>query len=872
MSFRRGLTAFSIVTLTVSAVCAYEFVPGVEIVPEGTASRSKIIWAADGAASAGVVSYYRRQFTLNEKPAKAFLASYLDDGGAMYVNGEEVPRFGDVSERLVAGTNTIAVRLTNLWGESALMFQLSFTDAKGGRSYLHSDGEVKGTVRPQEPGWDRPDFDDSAWLPVKVRGDVLARPWSLWTDLRRNFTTPEEYARLKQAEAAQRTLPEGLADEPDPVAKVVYRGSRPFIEINGTLHEPLVNICSPGDPYRDSALIRCAEAGFGIVQLNLGMEQFLRDDGADCDFADAEAAVQRLLHLNPDAYLILGLRFGMISWAKRHPEEQVGYGTGPADEQSFDDYRGRPIRPSAASDRYRELSLRVLRDFAAFAKGRPWAKRVIGIRPMGGVYGEWHQYGMFEAPDTGVRMQEKFRAHMKAKRGLEDVRIPTPEMRRHAGGDLLDPAEDHLVLDFFEFHANVTVDLLLALADEAKRQFPGRLVGAYYGYLFTSDSPEGTTVLLDRVLSSPSIDFLSNPPYYSAYSRLSGGSYSPRTIPATFHRHGKLLMLEDDSRFHHVYDWIANSGQAYATKTPRETEMNMRRNWLNQFFDGDGIQFIDPMEHIGERPYAFDDPAVFKAIAESKAALAKAGDRAEASGNDVAVVLSPRERLRQDGGVGSSFTRRLYRQSFLDLARSGMAYDLLTLEDFLTTAQDYRIVMFLNAFSLTESERETLKKRLRKSGMTAIWIGPAGGVTEKGFDDAAMSELTGVTATGVARRPRVVCRDAAARAACGGKVFVKTLADGAKSMLVPEPPNAPTEYADLLAEAGAWRYVQPGHYFRRHGDVFMFHTGTAGEYTIRLPDQNVKVRELFSGTEAAGSEVTLAGDGPGTLLFKIERR
>ena len=668
-------------------------------------------------------------------------------------------------------------------------------------------------------------------------------------------------------------LPPGLEREPNPVARVVYRGHRPFIEINGTLHEPLVNICSAGDPYRDSAIIRCAQAGFGIVQVGSGAERYYRGDDRPCEFTGLDESVRRVLKLNPKAYLMLGIRFGMIDWARKHPDEQVGYGTGPTDLDNGDDYRGRPLRPSPASDKFRALTVRILREFLAYVKAQPWAKRVIGIRLMSGVYAEWHYYGMFEAPDTGLRMQEKFRAHMKAKRGIADACVPTVEMRRHKDSDLLDPVEDRLVLDYYDFHVNVMADHLLALAGETRRLLPGRLIGAYYGYLFTDDAPEGTNVLLDKVLSSPNIDFLSDPPFYSRRSRLSGGCNAPRTIPSAFRRYGKLSILEDDSRFHHIYDWFTgvNGGQGYCTKTPRETEMNMRRNWLNQFFDGDGLQLNDPQRANNRRPNAFDDPSVFKAMAESRAALKKAGLPAAESGNGVAVIMSPRERLRTDGGKGTSFTAFLYQQSFLDLHRSGLAFDMLTFEDYLANPRKYRTVVFLNTFYLTAAERATLKKRMRRPGMTAVWIGPAGGVTDAGFDDAAMSDLTGVTATGVARRPRVVCRDAAAKETCGGKAFVKTLPGGAKSMIVPEPPRSPEDYAAILKEAGAWAYTATGNYFRRHGDVFMFHTGTPGTHTIRLPEKGVKVSELYTGAKYASSELTLETDGPNTWLFKIER-
>lgn len=678
--------------------------------------------------------------------------------------------------------------------------------------------------------------------------------------------------------------PAGLEREPDPVARVVYRGHRPFIELNGTLMDPLVNVCRVGDPWNESAIVRLARAGFRIVHLNFSADDVFRGEGVPCDFSRVDAAVRRLLQLVPGAYVTVSLRFTMAGWAKDHPDEQVGYATGPADPVASDERIERVVRPSAASDRFRALALGTIRVFGAHVAARPWRKRLIGFRPSYGVYTEWHCHAFYEAPDTGLRMQEKFRAWEKARRGTDDARIPTVAMRRHENpdalkpnlnGDLLDPAEDRLVLDYYDCLANTMADLLLDMAAEARRALPGRLIGAYYGYVYHDIPPEGANVLLDRVLSSPDIDFLVNPPYYGRDGRRAGGSNVSRTIPSLFRRYGKLSLLEDDSRFHHVRNWLqsGNDGLALCTETPRETEMAMRRNWLNQFFDGTGLHLNDPLSRSGRRPHAFDDSAVFRAIADSEAALAAAGEPASESGNEVAVVFSPRECLRRDGGKGSFFTWNLYQTSLLFLHRTGFAFDLLSLEDYVADPRDYKVVLFLNAFYLTGDERAALVGSTRRPGVTAIWIGPAGGVTDEGFDDEAMSALTGVAATGVARRPKVVCRDPAATRVCSGKAWAKTLPGGARSIVVPEMPAGGggigiEEYASLLREAGAWQYTAPGNYFRRHGDVFLFHVGTPGTYVIRLPENAGKVRELFTGKEFDSNELMLETDGPDTWLFK----
>lgn len=869
----------------------YEFAPEVVGIPAGEASASKFVWASDGQPSDGGVSYYRHTFTLDAKPSKAMLSKCLDDSGEMYVNGHACEGHRTVTSYLQAGQNTIAVVLTNATSVSAAMYLLECTYSSGATSYVHSCTSAVGTVHAPAAGWEQPNFNDSAWPHVTVVGDALTEPWASRYSGESRIglcLTPEDKARIAAAQRPSQAFEAawaGLEQEPDPVARIVYRGNSPFVEINGRLHAPDFNICQAGDAYNESAIVRLSKVGFDIVQVNFFAENFCRSDGS-YNFSSVSNMVRRVLEINPSAYVVISPRFMMQFWIRTNMTERVGYAAGDPDPSAGDEFRERVLRPSPASDLFRAKVVDMIKKLGEYVETQPWRKRLVGFRLSYGTYTEWCYFGMYDGPDNGPRMQEKFRAYMKAKRNVDDAAIPSLAARRHedpgghdnSNGDLLDPAEDQLVLDYYDCLINTMADFLLEMADAAKQAFPGRLVGAYYGYLYDDHPPEGATSLLDKVLSSPNVDILSCPAYYSKDGRRAGGSYVTRTIPSLFRRYGKLALLEDDSRFHHIRGWLQsqNDGLALCTETALETEMCMRRNMLNPFFDGGGIQLNDPITQSGSRPHAFDDPAVFRAITDTRAALAKAGVAASESGNEVAVVFSTREAIRRDGGKCSYFTWNLYQTSLLYLNRSGIPFDLLSLEDYIDNPRDYKVVMFLNAFYLTPDERRALVQRTRRPDMTAIWIGPAGGVTDNGFDDAAMSALTGVTASGVARRSNIVCSDSAASRyyTSHGLYYVKTLDGGARSIIVPEMPagsdgSGPGEYAKILKAAGAHQYTPEGNYIRRHGDVFMFHTGTnAIHTTITLPNDVVKVRELFTGAEYNSNVISIDSDGPNTWLFR----
>ena len=113
---------------------------------------------------------------------------------------------------------------------------------------------------------------------------------------------------------------------------------------------------------------------------------------------------------------------------------------------------------------------------------------------------------------------------------------------RSTGGLFLDPVKNRKTLDYFECFTSINADLLLMAAETVKKELPGRLCGAYYGYVFSTHPPEGSNILLDKILSSPFIDFASNPAPYTGYVRLAGGSFPHRTIPSVFRRYGKLAI------------------------------------------------------------------------------------------------------------------------------------------------------------------------------------------------------------------------------------------------------------------------------------------------------------------------------------------
>ena len=432
------------------------------------------------------------------------------------------------------------------------------------------------------------------------------------------------------------------------------------------------------------------------------------------------------------------------------------------------------------------------------------------------------------------------------------------------------------------------------MAKNAKELFPGRLCGAFYGYVLCNHPPEGSTVLLDKVASTPCIDFLSSPPSYTPEKRLAGGDYLARCLSSTLARYGKIVIVDDDSRFHHNAKYLEKN---ITTRSALESRMTMRRNMLNMLFESGGNQFNDPYG-ARNRPGAFDDPVVHQALAETFPVMEKSLPLSADSGNEIAVVWNYMERLRHyvspkskllSGNIVNNITlQKLY--------RSGFTFDLMSMNDFVLTKKKYKVVVFLNAFTLSAQERQAIKAKVQQPGVTAVFLNGAGYVTPEGFSAAAVSDLTGIKIavdkkgkdsslkfarsglSATSKRgteERFFVDDPAAQSfgvyVSDRKVgaALKKHPNGSATVYAGNYPRTGVQWRELLLKTGVKPVTAPGSYVRRRGDLVMFHTGTKGKHVITFPGNVNGATELFSGRKSTGKTVTVTSEeGPGTWLFK----
>ena len=187
--------------------------------------------------------FFRKKFTLSEKPVKACLQFLADDAAEVFINGKSAAscdtwrkaKVVDVSNLLVSGTNLLAVNHWNHHGSTGLLIELYCEFKDGSFIRINSDKSFVSAASVLA-GWNaRADYDDSAWQismeqPVPPGGPWISRVAYI------DFRLPPQ--KLNSFSSDQQQLNAGAVFQ----GKVVFDGKKPeqlpsfdlvFSDING---------------------------------------------------------------------------------------------------------------------------------------------------------------------------------------------------------------------------------------------------------------------------------------------------------------------------------------------------------------------------------------------------------------------------------------------------------------------------------------------------------------------------------------------------------------------------------------------------------------------------------------------------------------
>ena len=318
-----------------------------------------------------------------------------------------------------------------------------------------------------------------------------------------------------------------------------------------------------------------------------------------------DTQVAGVLEKSPDSRLmvIVGTAIRNRSepaWLKAHPDEVAIW---PPDMKPGD-------RPAMASKIWQEEVAEEIRDLVDHVRHSAYAGKVVGYF-FTGPPGEWTDYYDFSKP-----AQEGFREWLRGRYSdLAALRkawhndkvswdsIALPQWKSLLGGDVgvfFDPQKSRHKIDFWLYHHSVPAVAISRFARAVKEASHGEsIVGLFHGY-FTDVEWDGDDEkpwmagqfrmrhkALAQIVKDPNVDFILAP--YDYQERHAGGVFDPSLIPNTILLHGKMAVVEDDTRTHLTtphpsYQASEKSGDNFGqTRNVQETISVLKRNFAGVF-------------------------------------------------------------------------------------------------------------------------------------------------------------------------------------------------------------------------------------------------------------------------------------------------
>ena len=511
-----------------------------------------------------------------------------------------------------------------------------------------------------------------------------------------------------------------------------------------------------------------AEAGIHIYTFDVGTQSTREWRGpgegreGDFDFSETEARFNQVLEADPKAlfHLRVHLDHRGTWWTDQYPDEC---------ELTSD---GERFFPSFASMVWREQAKSFLRAYIAHFESIGLTDRIISYRTGAGGTGEWVKGEASMASrcaDYSPPMRRWFRQWLSEyyrddldafRRAWDDPDIrfdiaAVPSQAEQLASTeriFRDPGREQPVIDYYRSLADLCADLLIDFRRTVKEATDGQvLAGAFFGYIMElawnmsffgaeQESEYGTTqrsghLGLGRVLRSPYTDFLVSP--FSYGFRGIGGHGCAMPPSEAMRIHGKLYLFEDDTR---TYLNDPDAGYGRVT-TLDESIAVLRRNFAEILTRGQGIWWLG-----GSAANPHIDANTEPAFGPMLAQFQKLGtfglelDRTPAS--EIAVILDDEsyfyQTVRNDLDLPLVFQQRLW-----GLPKLGAPADYYLLDDLIEGRMPpYKLYIFLNAFRLDKTRRESLSRELRRDGRIAVWIYAPGYIEdEPGLDH--MTDLTG---------------------------------------------------------------------------------------------------------------------------------
>lgn len=518
---------------------------------------------------------------------------------------------------------------------------------------------------------------------------------------------------------AARVDPPGEHDEPE---TYIDPGAPPVF-----LHAPPE---SNGDWGAAESEIRMAAAA--------GLHQYLADVPAPWDgaagLASTLAPVERVLAADPEAVFLLRVNLNPPDTWLHANREHAAHIAGQAMRYT-----------SPVSALWQEAARAALSTLAEAANEPPLKGRVLGYVPGALEQQVWKRSGYDTSPANLAGFREWLgrryaddaalqAAWQQDGAGLDTAQIPEPVSTDGTDAVFFDLPAMQPHVDFLAYTSESTADAIAALAVHLKPLLgPGQLVLAPYGYTFEHFDAHTGHFALGAIIDSDLDGYISPVTYHDRGLGETGAIMGPVD---SVHNHGQRWIAVDDTRTGMGFD--PETGAFARMKGLRDEDVFnvQRRNFATALIRADGLVWSDPEGrgwlHDEEQWRLFQDlHAIYRDAHAARGTQTPALlDQDGGATNHRPLVVVADETSRFYQRCGEPLSAALFNHTRNAALRGGTPVSFVLLQDLLDgRLPPAPVYLFLNAFRLTDAQREKLHGMLAGQEAVAIWMYAPGYIT-----------------------------------------------------------------------------------------------------------------------------------------------
>lgn len=654
------------------------------------------------------------------------------------------------------------------------------------------------------------------------------------------------------------------------------------------------------------------QIGIRLFQVDLWLEDIWYKNSPTLDIKKAQKQIKGVLDQCPDANVVIRIHVNApFWWNEVNPNECTQFADGPVDtilkagapyhNEEHDIHRA--LRASLASEKWKKEAGQKLIEFCQKLAKTPEGNAVIGMHIAGGIYGEWHYWGFIEHdPDTGLAMTSYFRKWLKNKYKtpaqlqeawhnttftFDNATVPSvAERLQTQDGFFKDPQVEQRVIDYFTAQQQVVAEDAIYFCQLVKKHWNRPIItGIFYGYIHMTFNRQtvGGHLFIKQILESPYIDYLSAPQTYWPDSRKAGGSGNSRGLIESTLLHGKLWLDEIDNGYLHAktdYDNIRYKERfdsTYANIMQRCVELPLMRGIGFWFYDF-GVQ-----KSFGW----WDNPQYLATIKAEKQFFDKRLAIHYHSEADVLYVWS-QDVFYYLKSMPLPITVNVLDHSIEQAMRSGTVGDHIYDFDLpLVNLNQYKAVVFMNVYKLTDEQRAFIQANVAKNGRTIVWNYLSGYTNGKTLNKDFVQSLAQINLERVNLNqapvvkflkpnyeykfsgevaPLFVANDNDSEALAKLQATQQTIVARKKlpdytSVFCGLPLNGTDGFREIFRQAGCHIYHERNDFTYANSGLLMLHTKDGGTRTISLKNGKSITIDLKQGStlvmDAQSGEVVL---------------